>query len=259
MAILTSEKLATECRRMAGADGAVEKTVGNITYYKQRYGYVLGGQGHDYSKKLAEQWGKVKRCGKSAYYFVTQCKAWFGRKVVDCSGMIVEAYRAYDKGFGDKSANYFYNSYTTERGKISTLPEQEGVIVWKSGHIGVYLGGGLVVEARGYKYGVVISKLSTQKWTNWGRLKEVEYIDSQDNRPEFTRLLKYKSGMMRGEDVKELQTLLTKAGQAPGVIDGIFGRKTRDAVRSFQRAKKLKVDGIAGKNTVSALGGIWKG
>ena len=73
MGILTSKQLVDECRRMAGMSGSLEKRSGKITYYKERYGYVLGGQGHDYNKELANQWGKAKRAGKSAYYFVTQC------------------------------------------------------------------------------------------------------------------------------------------------------------------------------------------
>lgn len=265
MAILTNVQLVRECKRMAGAKSVVTGSVlesdsGGIRKYSKRYGYVLGAQGHTYSKELAEKWGAVKRAGKSKSYFVTSCKRWFGRRVVDCSGMIVEAFRAYDLDFGDKSADYFYNSYTVERGKIATLPEETGLIVWKKGHIGVYIGDGKVIEARGYKYGVVVSKLSTQKWTNWGRLKNVRYIEPAEPKPEFTRVLQYKArDIMRGEDVKALQKLLTKANQAPGQPDGSFGPKTRGAVKSFQRAKKLKVDGKAGEKTITALGGEWKG
>ncbi|HBS60937.1 MAG TPA: hypothetical protein DEA44_16945 [Firmicutes bacterium] len=171
--------------------------------------------------------------------------------------MIVQAFRAHNPGFGDKSSAYFFNSFTTKTGKIKTLPETPGVIVWKKGHIGVYIGGGLVVEARGVKFGVVVSALSSQRWTNWGYLKDVEYLAEPEPKPEFKRLLKYKSKMMRGEDVKALQTLLTDAGQKPGAIDGIFGKKTLAAVKSFQRDKKLKVDGIAGPDTTGALGGVY--
>lgn len=260
MAIMTNRQLVQECKRMAGMSGDIEKKANNIVYYKNRFGYVLSGQGDYYTKVLATQWGNAKRAGKTKNYFVTQCKHWFGRYVVDCSGMIVEAYRAFDPKFTDKSANYFYNSYTSEHGKISTLPEIPGVIVWKNGHIGVYIGEGLVIEARGYAYGVVVSKLSTQKWTNWGKLKNVTYTESTKPKPEFARELKYKSSsLMRGTDVKALQNLLTTAGQSVGAIDGIFGKRTRNAVKSYQRIKKLKVDGIAGEKTIISLGGVWKG
>ena len=258
MAKLTNVQLVNECKRMAGADGAVEKKSGGITYYRKRYGYVLGGQGEFYTKELAEKWGNSKRAGKSKNYFTKDCYHWIGRNVVDCSGMIVEAFRAYTPDYGDRTANYFYNSCCSERGSIKTLPEIAGVIVWKSGHIGVYIGGGLVIEARGYKYGVVISQLSTQRWTNWGKLKDVAYTAIPKAQPTFTRELKYKSPMMRGDDVKALQALLTAAKESTGAIDGIFGKKTRQAVKSFQRGHKLKADGIAGEKTISALGGKWR-
>ncbi|MCJ7689371.1 MAG: peptidoglycan-binding protein, partial [Clostridiaceae bacterium] len=46
---------------------------------------------------------------------------------------------------------------------------------------------------------------------------------------------------------------LTKLGYKPGPIDGIFGSLTEKAVRSFQIAKGLVVDGIVGNNTWSAI------
>lgn len=257
MAKVTNAQLVEECKRMAGMDGAIERKSGGITYYRKRYGYVLSGQGETYTKQLAEKWGNAKRAGKSKNYFVKDCYRWIGRRVVDCSGMIIEAFRAYAPDYGDRTANYFYTNCCTERGGIKTLPELAGVIVWKKGHIGVYIGGGLVIEARGYKHGVVVSQLSTQKWTNWGKLKDVAYTMAAKAQPAFTRELKYKSPMMRGDDVKALQTLLTAAKESTGAIDGIFGKKTRQAVKSFQRGRKLKADGIAGKKTVAALGGEW--
>ena len=57
----------------------------------------------------------------------------------------------------------------------------------------------------------------------------------------------------RGENVKELQTLLKNKGYDPGTIDGIFGNKTRDAVMRFQNDHNLKVDGIVGIVTWNAL------
>ncbi len=57
----------------------------------------------------------------------------------------------------------------------------------------------------------------------------------------------------RGDDVRSLQTALNAALSCALVVDGIFGEKTDTAVRDYQRAHGLKVDGIAGKNTLSAL------
>ncbi|MGB9866885.1 MAG: NlpC/P60 family protein [Bacillota bacterium] len=58
----------------------------------------------------------------------------------------------------------------------------------------------------------------------------------------------------RGPDVVSLQQGLQVLGYYRGPIDGIFGAGTADAVKSFQRQHGLVVDGVAGSNTLSALG-----
>lgn len=57
----------------------------------------------------------------------------------------------------------------------------------------------------------------------------------------------------RGDDVVKLQTALVRAGYDPGKIDGVFGPKTEEAVKRFQRAMSLTVDGIVGSRTWAAL------
>ena len=57
----------------------------------------------------------------------------------------------------------------------------------------------------------------------------------------------------RGEAVRELQQALISLGYLSGKADGIFGNKTEKAVRAFQKAKKLTVDGLAGRKTRSLL------
>ncbi|MEE2902341.1 MAG: peptidoglycan-binding domain-containing protein [Myxococcota bacterium] len=57
----------------------------------------------------------------------------------------------------------------------------------------------------------------------------------------------------RGLQVKALQKKLTGLGYRAGPIDGDFGALTTQAVRGFQRANGLSVDGIAGRQTISAL------
>ena len=61
---------------------------------------------------------------------------------------------------------------------------------------------------------------------------------------------------MSGENVRALQILLNGYGYNSGTADGIFGAKTDAAVRAYQKAKGIQVDGIAGKNTMGRLLGI---
>jgi hypothetical protein len=57
----------------------------------------------------------------------------------------------------------------------------------------------------------------------------------------------------RGGAVVDLQSRLVAAGYDPRGVDGIFGQHTETAVRNFQRAQGLVVDGIVGPNTWSRL------
>jgi len=58
----------------------------------------------------------------------------------------------------------------------------------------------------------------------------------------------------RGKEVIEIQKRLKAWGYYKGAIDGIYGYQTYQAVRYFQSKNGLKVDGIAGKQTLAALG-----
>ncbi len=56
-----------------------------------------------------------------------------------------------------------------------------------------------------------------------------------------------------GSNVRDLQTDLTTLGYYWADITGNYGEKTEAAVKSFQKAKGLTADGIAGSKTVSAI------
>ena len=67
-----------------------------------------------------------------------------------------------------------------------------------------------------------------------------------------------KSGTLKkgskGAAVTELQRLLTEKGYNTKGVDGVFGSNTDQAVRQFQKARGLAVDGIVGNATKKALG-----
>lgn len=58
----------------------------------------------------------------------------------------------------------------------------------------------------------------------------------------------------RGSDVSLLQWRLSQWGYFNGPIDGVYGAKTFEAVKLFQRRNGLRVDGVCGSGTWSALG-----
>jgi uncharacterized protein (TIGR02594 family) len=55
--------------------------------------------------------------------------------------------------------------------------------------------------------------------------------------------------------VREIQTALSDKGFDPGGIDGIWGRKSIRAVKAFQQASGLSVDGVVGPQTLGKLFG----
>jgi murein L,D-transpeptidase YcbB/YkuD len=52
---------------------------------------------------------------------------------------------------------------------------------------------------------------------------------------------------------KQIQRALKNAGYYQGRIDGKIGPRTQEAIRRFQKANGLKVDGIMGRRTMVAL------
>lgn len=58
----------------------------------------------------------------------------------------------------------------------------------------------------------------------------------------------------RGDEVVQIQTKLKRWGYYNGSIDGIYGSRTLEAVKYFQRKNGLTADGVAGKNTLEAMG-----
>jgi peptidoglycan hydrolase-like protein with peptidoglycan-binding domain len=46
--------------------------------------------------------------------------------------------------------------------------------------------------------------------------------------------------------VRDLQEALQALGQDPGPVDGVFGAQTESAVKAFQQAREIPVDGVVG-------------
>lgn len=124
---------------------------------------------------------------KSQYpsmYTATDFLNQLGVKVHDCIGLI-KGY-IWCKSSSDGTPKYVSNNcpdvneemmynIATEKGDISTMPDIPGICVLFKGHIGVYIGNGEVIEARGHAYGVVKTKLDSRGWTKWCKCPYIEY------------------------------------------------------------------------------------
>ena len=214
------------------------------------------------------------------YYTAGDFDSQYGQKVHDCVGLI-KGYLWCDTPDSlpkyivaqDVAVGGLYSS-CWKTGSISTLPEIPGVCVFMKdmGHVGVYIGGGEVVEAMGHAYGVVKTKLVGRGWAYWGMPEWISYDETAYNGPSGTPApteadFKLSFRILRegcvGEDVKSLQLMLKVRGYQCGYYgsngdgaDGEFGAATKKQLISYQRVNGLEPDGEAGPDTMSALLGI---
>ncbi|MFN4090670.1 MAG: peptidoglycan-binding domain-containing protein [Alphaproteobacteria bacterium] len=65
--------------------------------------------------------------------------------------------------------------------------------------------------------------------------------------------LRLTTPFMRGDDVREVQVALNKAGLKVST-DGVFGPGTQKAVTTFQERRGMRADGEVGRETREALG-----
>lgn len=124
-------------------------------------------------------------------------------------------------------------------------------------HVGVFFGG-MQYHAKGRKDKVKAEPFKASYWKKYGWFKT---LDRETGAYIFTRVLKY--GRV-GQDVVELKKMLIAHGFDKGItIDTVsskrFGSSTKKMVKEYQRSVNLKADGIAGHDTIIALGGVWLG
>lgn len=257
---------------------SIERTNANLVEFVKDVvgcGYWYGCFGQLGSERLY----KDKKAQYPDYYqfsYASYAKD-FGTRVCDCAGLIkwflwsdsmnnkCPTYKASE----DKGATGLYNG-CSEKGFISGMPELAGILLFKGTaqtktHVGVYIGNGDIIEARGHNYGVIRSRIDNS-WKYWGKCGYITYggsvTPSVPPQSSSDRLINVETYQVRrgsvGVTVKSLQTLLNARGYSDVdgwelVLDGEFGPNTDYAVRLFQKDHALEVDGIVGKNTWRAL------
>ena len=196
----------------------------------------------------------------------------FGKRVFDCVGLI-KGYlwsNTYDSEpkynpAQDVNVAALYGS-CTKYGLIrdGTTEMQKGICLFTKSldHVGVYVGNGELIEAKGHADGVVKTKLRERFFYFWGMPSYISY-ENQDYIEPYYRLSEYnqkfieKLPMLKVGDfsiaVLLMKHLLLRFNLNVQNMSYMFDSVTKEAVLEFQRKENLEVDGICGKNTWTAL------
>lgn len=150
--------------------------------WESGWGYVWGTYGHVLTESLLDS--KLQQYPDGVGKFEDFIRAnWLDGRTTDCVGLI-KGYGWLDpesltikygtNGMPDIGANTMFHNATVS-GPISTIPDTPGLAVWMDGHIGVYIGGGEVIEASGTKIGVIKTQLAGRGWTHWLVVPYISY------------------------------------------------------------------------------------
>ena len=259
------------------ANENVITTAALIEKFKQaladKWGYIWGTAGETWT--AAKQANLEKTTDADRANSRKYGSKWIGHKVADCSGLFSWAFKQLG-GYMYHGSDTMFRKYCTKTGELKNgrpagggiLPVGAAVFTYnndkkKYGHVGLYIGGGYVIEARGAYYGVVMTKIESRPWTWWGELKNVDYSNetpAPEPTPEPVKKPTIRKGN-RNAYVKDMQTMLRDLGYNLGIcgVDGDFGTATEAALKAFQKdhdgpdGKALAIDGICGPATWWAL------
>lgn len=171
----------------------------------------------------------------------------------DCQG-ILDAYLTYECGKKtDINANYNYTSWCTKTGKISAInrPWVIGEAVFmrnnngRMTHVGwicgFVKGEPLVLEARGFLFGVGVWKLSNRRFTHRGLMTKKFSYESEVNE---MVVFKVTNPMQKGTAFEIMQKALNAAGykDANGktlTVDGKWGKNSQAAFERMLKAHEV--------------------
>ncbi len=218
--------------------------------------YLYGTTGTRVSRALLderyEHFYKNKGWTREAFDIATENWVELKRRATDCQGLL-------DAFLGtDVTANYCYSAWCRERGPIDEIERQyeigealfyrgaEGRMTHVGFVCGFLNGEPLAVEARGIRFGVVVTRFSERPWTHRGLITEKLSYDSEYR--DEPVVLELKKPMIQGECILNLQKALNALGYYCGAPDGRCGKITMHGVREFAAAHAAA--NAAGKEAV---------
>ena len=143
------------------------------------WGYIWGAAG--------SVWTQAKQNATSNDMAKKYGQQWVGHTVADCSGLFTWAFKQLG-GTMYHGSDTMFRKYTTATGALKAGKRTDGqellpgtaVFVYNEekknySHVGLFIGGGYVIEAASTQKGVIKSKVSDAKWEFWGELKGMTF------------------------------------------------------------------------------------
>ena len=201
----------------------------------------------------------TQNANRAIAFWERQKAAGYGGRLraFDCSGLGI--YWLLANGFidGDKTADGLRRLCE----KVSAPQVGDFVFRVKNGtayHIGYVVDGDLnVVEAKGRDDGVCLTKDLAQNTGYWTECRRPPFWQ-EEKKPTFHISKILKKGM-EDPEVMHITRNLTALGFLNRDCTSVFDGEITEAVRAFQKKFGLFTDGVVGKKTTEALGGVWDG
>ena len=251
-----------------------EKALKVIEAAKSQLGspYVFGMWGRECTPSVRRRYAGYNPSHKRAIYKACPvlsgkqpacdgCK-WQGKLAFDCRGFTYWCLSQVGITIKGGGATSQYNTAANwvRRGEIREMPDVVCCVFQRRNgrmqHTGLHIGGGKVIHCSN---GVQWGDTSDKAWTHYAisaglyTAEEIAAAGKPDtSKPTEGVVFNLRRGS-KGADVTKFQTALNAQGYDCGDADGIFGAKTEAAVRRFQRAQQLAVDGVAGRMTWAAI------
>lgn len=263
---------------------------GLVSFAKSKIGtpYVYGTKGEVLTQDKIN-WLASSYPSTFTSSYIKKAKKFIGKQCTDCSGLI-----SWYTGVVLSSSGLY--SKAKEKHPISEINKApKGAILWKSGHVGIYIGDGKCIEAKGIDYGTKESNVSNcgfkyylimdfidygegsnadSSKDNWvkdlqaainresrtGTDEDEAYIIDEDGiaGPDtFNRCPVLVKGS-KGAVVKVLQERLRILGYYKYEPTGKIGTGSIAAIKRYQKSKGLPVDGECRASVWGSLLGLTK-
>lgn len=155
-----------------GEDLEKRKIKGLIEFCKSKLGtpYVYGAKGEILTEERLQILKKQNPSVITSSY-AKKAEKFLGMHCTDCSGLI-------SWYTGKLRGSWNYHDTAEETLPIGSLNESMiGWALWKPGHIGIYVGLGKCIEAKGINYGTVETNVKDTAWKKVLKLRDIDYTE----------------------------------------------------------------------------------